>query len=265
MNDDAKPKAASRPVLKTLYLAGQIEEYIQRCRDNVAFTQLRIGERSMSTAIALQDLADGYQEAGDDRQSYECNAQAATIIDHRHGRKNAAYSSCLVAMASCLTKLGRIQEAEVAYREAITNLEHLPDRPEELWVTTLTNLAALCVNDQRFSEATHLLDRASSTSSKPTSSAVHTVFARMHLAMGNLREAERNLGIALRAQERASDTNSRRYGMNLLFMGRLTDAGGRQADAARYYSAAADVFRNTRPPSRRQLDECLERIDNLGT
>ncbi len=173
--------------------------------------------------------------------------QAIAAYD-RAARVDQTTAAPLIDKATTLRLLNRADEAETAYREAITNIEALPDGPTGTLYQAYTGLARLLSAQGRYDEAEVIAQQIATL--RPDVSAVAILTGDLLRARGRLGEALNAYGQAVQLAPDDALANSRVGDMQL--------STGRLAEARAAYELALSVSptdRNSRLGMARTLTQ----------
>jgi|GEM_PF-194705 len=221
--------AAAQQLLQRCMAAG--EATYEGAAYDIAMAQFLLGRvlnRGGAAEAALQPLAEArrsFQGLAD-----EGNTDAARMI-----------AVAITESADCMTALGRLDEAAVAYEEAIKQIEQLGDN-RQVALSTF-QLGTVRMLQQRYGEALAIYAEArelfAALGEPRTVAAAWHQIGMVHQDTGQHEQAEwayrQALALSVQQQDRAGEADS------LGELGNLYDAMGRLEEAVTFYRQAADI------------------------
>lgn len=256
--------------LVCLLLEGNYSQAVSRCRELLDQLQPTPGDSQCEFLILMDFLCDVCIRMRDYPGAIELLQRLLEYDNPRSGEVCAEYTRDLCNLGFVFRRMGRVAEAEDAFRRSLDLIDELP--LDEQWVRSavLINLARIFTDRDEHTEAHRLLLRAAierlQLQHPRTGVALH-LLACAYWHGGKQQIANRVFGKARRVFEWSRQTEHSDFAAFLCSLGRIDEKAGNTAGARENFTQALNIYRRVRPPEPEGVEYAearLRKLDNIS-
>jgi tetratricopeptide (TPR) repeat protein len=254
----SKRKIAVVPVLERLAenarLRGDYRGAAQYYRRAVHTIEQVRGRANLSWASACVRLAGLLTELGSYSEANELLSESIKVLERIGRAPLAEVITSLRARTLLLWRQGRLDEAEVAARAAMTMLESASKaKPNPMLLGILQDLELIYTEQGRYRDAESVIEQALALAGQlavePARLArLQTNLGSQYSEQGRLEEAEHMLKVALSSHQKAERPIQVDVGHTSHNLGVVYSRQGRYIDAERHLKDALEIFQRTLGP-----------------
>jgi tetratricopeptide (TPR) repeat protein len=251
--------------LHALYLKGDSAGYIRCCLQNVVSFR-RFQKETVQLVRAIERLANAYYQLEEFFESADSLNDAMAVRERLGLKQTCDFARNLVELGNCLQHLGRDDEADEKYSNAVNIIGAIQVDDQRIWIVALVGLATLRIKQKRFKEAEECLfcaSRISARECRPDDGSNILVLRSLgwlYFRWGKWRKVADCLRKATRIAVMTRNTESMNYVHCLLLLGELHVKFGRFEESQKNFASAVSIMRRIRPPNDHYLHTAKERL-----